>query len=57
MERVTRAFEIFSTDKFLEEQIELMRAVFSSKQLSSLGNYKVINKVKEKPKVTKADND
>ena len=55
---VTRPFEICSTDKFLEEEIEYFRAVFYHQN-----NYpllvidKIIHKMKEKPTVTKVVND
>ena len=55
---VTRAFEICSTDKFLEEEMEYIKAVFCHQK-----NYpvwvidKIINEMKEKPIVTKVEND
>ena len=55
---VTKSFEVCSTDKFLEEEIQYIRATFYHQN-----NYpiwvidKIINKVKERPKVIKVDND
>ena len=54
----TRTFKICSTDKFLGEEIKHNRAVFYHQNNYSLWVIdKIINKVKEKPKVTKVDND
>ena len=54
---VTRGFEICSTDTFLEEEIEYIRAVFYHQNNYPLWLIdKIINEVKEKPKVTKVDN-
>ena len=55
---ITRAFEICSTNKFLEEEIEYIRAVFFyhnsyPRQVTD----KIINKVKKKSKVAAVDND
>ena len=55
---VTRAFEICSTDKFLEEEVEHIRAVFYHQNNYPFWVFdKIINEVKEKPKVTKVDTD
>ena len=55
---VNRAFEICSTDNFLEEEIEHIRAVFYHQNNYPLWVIdKIINEVKEKPKVTKLEND
>ena len=55
---VTRVFEIRSTNKCLEEQIEYIKVLFNHQNNYPLWVIdKIINKVKEKPKVTKVDND
>ena len=55
---ITRAFEICSTNKFLEEEIEYIRAVFYHRNNYPLWVIdKIINELKEKLKVTKVDND
>ena len=55
---VARAFEIWSTDKFLEEEIEYVRAVFYHQNIYHLWVInKITKEVKEKPKATKVDND
>ena len=53
-----RPFEICSTDNFLEEEIEHIRAVFYHQNNYPLWVIdKIINEVKEKAKVTKLEND
>ena len=54
----TRAFEICSTDKFLEEEKEYIKTVFYHQENYPLWVIDIIiSKVKEKSKVTKVDNE
>ena len=55
---VTRPFEICSTDKFLEEEIEYVRAVFYHQNIYPLLVIdNITHKMKGKPTVTKVVND
>ena len=55
---VARAFEICSTDKFLEKEIEYIREVFYNQKNYPLWIIdRFIHRVKEKPKVIKLEND
>lgn len=54
---VTRAFEMCSTYKFLDKEIEYIKTVFYHQNSYPLWVIeKIINEVKQKPKLTKVDN-
>ena len=55
---VTKAFDICSTDNFLEWEIEYIKSVIYQQDNYPLWVIdKIINEVKEKPEITKVDND